>query len=79
MNSQHNYDYLFKYIVVGDSSNGNRYADVGKSCLLARYVEGCFKGDHEPTLGVEFSSKNRRPGGSNHQNTNLGYRSFFPT
>ena len=31
---------------------------VGKSCLLLRFTEGRFKGDHEPTLGVEFGSKN---------------------
>jgi GTPase SAR1 family protein len=30
---------------------------VGKSCLLGRYVEGSFKSEHEPTLGVEFASK----------------------
>ena len=31
---------------------------VGKSCLLLRFTEDRFKGDHEPTLGVEFGSKN---------------------
>jgi Ras-related protein Rab-2A len=33
------------------------YADVGKSCLLLRLIEGRFKNQHEPTLGVEFGSK----------------------
>lgn len=32
-------------------------SDVGKSCLLSRYVDSHFKEDHEPTLGVEFASK----------------------
>jgi hypothetical protein len=34
------------------------YAGVGKSCLLLRFTEGRFKSDHEPTLGVEFGSRN---------------------
>lgn len=33
------------------------YSDVGKSCLLLRLMEGRFKNQHEPTLGVEFGSK----------------------
>lgn len=48
MNS--NYDYLFKFIAIGDSS-------VGKSCLMLRFTEEKFKTEHEPTLGVEFGSK----------------------
>ena len=31
--------------------------DVGKSCLILRYVESVFKDNHEPTMGVEFASK----------------------
>lgn len=46
-----NYDFLFKFIIIGDSS-------VGKSCLLLRFTEGRYKTEHEPTLGVEFGSKN---------------------
>lgn len=57
MNSQNNYDFLFKYIVIGDTSKPKANSDVGKSCFLSRYVEGIFKDDHEPTLGVEFASK----------------------
>jgi GTPase SAR1 family protein len=57
MNGQNNYDFLFKYIVVGDTSKPRANSDVGKSCFLSRYVEGIFKDDHEPTLGVEFASK----------------------
>lgn len=45
-----NYDYLFKFIIIGDSN-------VGKSCLLLRFTEEKFKSEHEPTLGVEFGSK----------------------
>ena len=55
--NQGNYDFLFKYIVVGDSSTISPNSDVGKSCLILRYTQSLFKGDHEPTLGVEFASK----------------------
>ena len=34
-----NYDYLFKFIIIGDSN-------VGKSCLLLRFTEGKFKAEH---------------------------------
>ena len=52
------YDYLFKFIIIGDSSRDELSEGVGKSCLLLRFTEGRFKSDHEPTLGVEFGSKN---------------------
>jgi Ras-related protein Rab-2A len=44
------YSYLFKYIVIGDTS-------VGKSCLLLQFLEKKFKFDHDTTIGVEFGSK----------------------
>ena len=55
--NKNNYDYLFKFILIGDSSTIFLIADVGKSCLLMRLLEGRFKSQHEPTLGVEFGSK----------------------
>jgi len=45
------YAYLFKYIIIGDSS-------VGKSCLLLQFADKRFKADHDTTIGVEFGSKN---------------------
>ena len=45
-----NYDYLFKFILIGDST-------VGKTCILTRFVDGWFKSESEPTIGVEFGSK----------------------
>ena len=45
-----NYDYLFKFILIGDST-------VGKTCVLTRFVDGWFKADSDPTIGVEFGSK----------------------
>lgn len=51
------YDFLFKFILIGDSSNFLFYTDVGKSCVLMRLLENRFKSQHEPTLGVEFGSK----------------------
>ncbi|CAD8076788.1 unnamed protein product [Paramecium sonneborni] len=44
------YNYLFKFIIVGDTS-------VGKSCLLLQYVDKKFRNQHEPTIGVEFGAK----------------------
>ena len=42
--------YIFKFIVVGDSS-------VGKSCLLMQFVDKRFKDSHDLTIGVEFGSR----------------------
>jgi len=44
------YNYLFKYIIIGDSN-------VGKSCLMMQFVEHKFKSFVDPTIGVEFGSK----------------------
>ena len=46
-----NYDYLLKYIIIGDSA-------VGKSNLLLRYIDNKFNENHVLTLGVEFAAKN---------------------
>ena len=46
-----NYDFLFKYIIVGDAS-------VGKSNLLMRYVHNQFTEEYQSTIGVEFGIKN---------------------
>lgn len=40
------YDFLFKFILIGDSSNFLFYADVGKSCVLMRLLENRFKSQH---------------------------------
>lgn len=44
------YDYLFKMILVGDSS-------VGKSCLLYQYINAQFNENSDPTIGIEFGNK----------------------
>ena len=46
-----NFDYLYKYIIIGD-------AYVGKSNLLLRYAHGQFRPDYQLTIGVEFGAKN---------------------
>lgn len=46
-------DYVFKFVVVGD-------ANVGKSSLLARYVDGKFYKDYISTIGVDFKIKTVR-------------------
>ena len=45
------FDYLFKYIIIGDAA-------VGKSNLLLRYAHGQFNEQYQTTLGVEFGAKN---------------------
>lgn len=44
------YNFLFKYILIGD-------ANVGKSCLMTQFIEHEFKSFLDPTIGVEFGSK----------------------
>lgn len=44
------YNYLFKYIIIGDTR-------VGKSCLLLQFTDSRFRNDHDLTIGVEFSAK----------------------
>lgn len=51
MSSTINYNYLFKYIIIGDSS-------VGKSNLLLKYTQNTFNEEYQATIGVEFGAKN---------------------
>ena len=44
------YHYIFKFIIVGESS-------VGKSCLLLQFLDNRFKDAHDLTIGVDFGSK----------------------
>lgn len=44
------YDYLFKYIIIGDTG-------VGKSCLLLQFTDKRFRHDHDLTIGVEFGAR----------------------
>ena len=46
-----NFNYLLKYVIVGDAS-------VGKSNLLLRYSHGKFRDEYQLTIGVEFGSNN---------------------
>ncbi len=47
------YDYIFKYILVGNSS-------AGKSSLLSMFLSNHFTGESNPTMGVEFATKKVR-------------------
>ena len=46
-----NYDYLLKYIIIGDAA-------VGKSNLLLGFSQDDFKSEYQLTIGVEFGAKN---------------------
>ncbi|MCQ2815743.1 MAG: Rab family GTPase [archaeon] len=50
MSSDDMYDYLFRFIVIGDAA-------VGKSCLLLQYTDNTFRNLHTCTIGVEFGAK----------------------
>ncbi|KYR01893.1 Rab GTPase [Tieghemostelium lacteum] len=44
------YEYIFKYIIIGDMG-------VGKSCLLHQFTENKFVPDSPHTIGVEFGTR----------------------
>jgi len=44
------YEYIFKYIIIGDMG-------VGKSCLLHQFTESKFVPDSPHTIGVEFGTR----------------------
>ncbi|KMZ73255.1 GTP-binding protein YPTM1 [Zostera marina] len=46
----HEYDYLFKLLLIGDSS-------VGKSCLLLRFADDSYMDSYISTIGVDFKIK----------------------
>lgn len=48
--SSSNYNFLFRYIIVGDMA-------VGKSCILLQFTDNKFRHQHELTIGVEFGAK----------------------
>ena len=46
-----NFNYLYKYIIIGDAS-------VGKSNILLRFCNNKFTDDYQATRGVEFGARN---------------------
>ena len=46
-----NFDYILKYIIVGDGT-------VGKSSLLLRFTKNTFNQEYEMTLSVDFGTRN---------------------
>jgi len=50
MATSYAYEYIFKYIIIGDMG-------VGKSCLLHQFTENKFVPDSPHTIGVEFGTR----------------------
>ncbi|KNC54569.1 Ras-like protein Rab-14 [Thecamonas trahens ATCC 50062] len=50
MAASFDYEYIMKYIVIGDMG-------VGKSCILHQFTEGKFMADSTHTIGVEFGTR----------------------
>lgn len=44
------YDYLMKFIIIGDSG-------VGKTCFLMRFADDSFTASHISTIGIDFKIK----------------------
>ncbi|TNV84411.1 hypothetical protein FGO68_gene14284 [Halteria grandinella] len=64
------YSFLFKYIIIGDTS-------VGKSCLLLQFTDKRFRAQHDLTIGVDFGARmikiddSRQPGVVEQRNVKL--------
>ncbi|KRX03903.1 P-loop containing nucleoside triphosphate hydrolase [Pseudocohnilembus persalinus] len=56
MTDQH--DYVLKILILGESN-------VGKTCLLLKYVDDKFQTNHMPTIGIDFRNKIIRTQGKN--------------
>ncbi len=54
--NKRDYDYLFKLVLIGDSS-------VGKSCLLLRFADDAFTESYISTIGVDFRFRSINIGG----------------
>ena len=50
METLYDYDYIFKYIIIGDSG-------VGKSCLMHKFTKEIFMPDYPTTIGVDFGAR----------------------
>lgn len=48
--SKNVYDYVIKFIIIGDSS-------VGKSNIMSQYTDKRYMSSHDSTIGVEFATK----------------------
>lgn len=51
----HEYDYLFKIVLIGDSG-------VGKSNILSRFTRNEFCLESKSTIGVEFATRTLQVG-----------------
>lgn len=50
LQSDEHFDFLFKVVLIGDSSTG-------KTCVVQRFHSGTYKEQQGTTIGVDFSMK----------------------
>lgn len=62
--SDDSFDYLFKVVLIGDSS-------VGKTCIVQRFKHGTYVEKHGNTIGVDFTIKTVNVDGKRVKVTNL--------
>jgi len=43
-------EYIFKILVIGE-------ANVGKTCIIKRFVDGTYTAEYKVTIGVDFAMK----------------------
>lgn len=46
------YNYLFKFIVIGDTGIIRVILGVGKSCIVLQFIESKTRNTHDVTIGV---------------------------
>ena len=56
MQNSHHFDYLFKFVIVGETGRLYSALAVGKSCLVLNFTEQKPRKHHQVTVACEFAS-----------------------
>jgi len=63
MQSHHHFDFLFKFVIVGESGSFVFDSGVGKSCIVLNFTEQKPRKHHQVTVACEFASGTVETGG----------------